>query len=77
MLGRSSARHGRPTERYARGLAAAVVTVVALITAANAVPARAAQDAPAAQVTRDAGHHAEQVVRHAPQHPAAGPGRIP
>lgn len=66
MLGRSSARYGRPTERYARGLVAAVVSVVALITAANAVPARAAQEAPAAQVVQDAPHH-----------PAAGPGRIP
>ncbi|MET8943328.1 hypothetical protein ABZX30_07005 [Streptomyces sp. NPDC004542] len=47
MLGRSSARYGRPTARYARGVAAAVVAVVTLVTAAHAGPARAADDTPA------------------------------
>ncbi|GGJ16177.1 hypothetical protein [Streptomyces brasiliensis] len=64
MLGRTSARYGRPTERYARGLTAAVVTVVALITAANAGPARAAQEEPAPQVTRHAQHHPQPPSGH-------------
>ncbi|MFJ5260769.1 hypothetical protein ACIQAC_09945 [Streptomyces sp. NPDC088387] len=42
MLGRTSARNGRPPARYTRALVAAVIAAVALITAANAGPARAA-----------------------------------
>lgn len=38
------------TERYTRGVAAAVVAVVTLILAANAGPARAAERGPAYQV---------------------------
>ncbi len=45
MPGRTSEPYGRPTARYWRGVAAAVLAVAALITAANAGPARAA-DAP-------------------------------
>ncbi|MBT2418613.1 hypothetical protein J7F01_19315 [Streptomyces sp. ISL-22] len=41
------------TERYTRGVAAAVVAVATLILAANAGPARAADPGPAYQV-RDA-----------------------
>ncbi|MBN0043435.1 hypothetical protein JS756_04830 [Streptomyces actuosus] len=50
MLGRPSARHGRPS--YLRALAAAVLTVAALVAAANAGPARAAEDRPAAPVAQ-------------------------
>ncbi|WP_107069460.1 hypothetical protein [Streptomyces durhamensis] len=42
MIGRTSAPFERPTTRYARGVAAAVVAVTALVLAANACPARAA-----------------------------------
>ena len=42
MLGRTPTPYGHPTARYLRGLAAAVLAVAALITAANAGPARAA-----------------------------------
>ncbi|WP_229854262.1 hypothetical protein [Streptomyces filipinensis] len=42
MIGRTSAPFERPTTRYARGVAAAVVAVTALVLAANAGPARAA-----------------------------------
>ncbi|MET8247836.1 hypothetical protein ABZV31_27585 [Streptomyces sp. NPDC005202] len=52
MLGRTVARHGRTSERYVRGFGAAVIAVAALITAANAGPARAAEPGPA--------HHAVQ-----------------
>ncbi|MGW3117855.1 hypothetical protein ACWDBW_12045 [Streptomyces sp. NPDC001107] len=38
------------SERYARGFAAAVVAVAALVLAANAGPARAADTGPAGQV---------------------------
>ncbi|MGY4977957.1 hypothetical protein ACWCYL_12445 [Streptomyces sp. 900105755] len=52
MLGRTSARPTAsaptsPGARYARGLVAAVIAVAALITAANAGPARATDGAPA------------------------------
>jgi hypothetical protein len=54
VLGRPSVRHGRTSARYARGFAAAVVAVAALITAANAGPARAAEpDAVVAVLTAD------------------------
>lgn len=43
MLGRTSAR---PSARYARSVAAAVIAVAALITAANAGPARATGTGP-------------------------------
>jgi hypothetical protein len=39
--GRTSAPYGRPSWRYARAVAAAVIAAAALIAAANAVPARA------------------------------------
>ncbi|KUM91598.1 hypothetical protein AQI88_36350 [Streptomyces cellostaticus] len=59
MLGRTSAPYGRPTTRYARGVAAAVVAVAALITAANAGPARAAEPRPTGQTQQAAPvHHA-------------------
>ncbi|MGV9557096.1 hypothetical protein [Streptomyces sp. NPDC003401] len=41
MQERTSAPHGRPSWRYARALAAALIAVAALVTAANAVPAPA------------------------------------
>ncbi|MEU5663819.1 hypothetical protein AB0H10_14340 [Streptomyces longwoodensis] len=41
MLDRATPRHEHPPTRLARGVAAAVITVATLITAANAVPARA------------------------------------
>lgn len=43
MLGRTSAR---PTARYARSVAAAVIAVAALITAANAGPSGAKDHTP-------------------------------
>ncbi|MFI9649119.1 hypothetical protein ACIHAA_22805 [Streptomyces sp. NPDC052040] len=46
MPGRPSALHGRIYARYLRGLGAAVVTVAALVTAANAGPAGAVQPVP-------------------------------
>ncbi|GGX93415.1 hypothetical protein [Streptomyces anandii] len=49
MLGRTVARHGHNSARYVRGFGAAVIAVAALITAANAGPARAADPAPPAQ----------------------------
>ncbi|MFJ4691004.1 hypothetical protein [Streptomyces sp. NPDC088766] len=45
MQERTSAPYGRPSWRYARAVAAAVIAVAALVTAANAVPARTT-DAP-------------------------------
>jgi hypothetical protein len=36
----------RPTERYGRAFAAAILAAATLITAANAVPARAAEPSP-------------------------------
>ncbi|MFI1165032.1 hypothetical protein ACH4UM_15800 [Streptomyces sp. NPDC020801] len=51
MLGRPVARHERISARYLRGFGAAVIAVAALITAANAGPARAADPAPPAQHT--------------------------
>jgi hypothetical protein len=50
VLVRPSVRHGRISPRYARGFAAAVVAVAALVTAANAGPARAAAPLPAEHV---------------------------
>ncbi|MFF4907701.1 hypothetical protein ACFY2T_22825 [Streptomyces sp. NPDC001260] len=45
-----------PTERYARGFAAALIAVATLVLAANAGPARAANDSkPTAQI-----HQTEQ-----------------
>ncbi|MEU3510760.1 hypothetical protein ABZ733_23255 [Streptomyces longwoodensis] len=41
MLDRATPRHEHPPTRLARGVAAAVITVATLVTAANAVPARA------------------------------------
>ena len=41
----------RTTERYARGLAAAVAAVAALVLAANAAPAEADDPAPDRQTT--------------------------
>ncbi|MFI1422976.1 hypothetical protein ACH4VX_34475 [Streptomyces sp. NPDC020731] len=41
----------RPTERYARGFAAAVAAVAALVLAANAGPAKAADPEPHRQPT--------------------------
>lgn len=52
MLGRSSAPYERPTARYFRGVAAAVLAIAALITAANAGPARAAQEGPPTHTAR-------------------------
>ncbi|MEU2052799.1 hypothetical protein [Streptomyces bungoensis] len=46
MHGRTSDPYGRPSARYARGVAAAVLAVAALIIAANAGPARAADTRP-------------------------------
>ncbi|MFJ4689144.1 hypothetical protein ACIQNG_20780 [Streptomyces sp. NPDC091377] len=46
MSGPPSARGGRPPARYARAVAAALLAAMALITAANAGPARATPDAP-------------------------------
>ncbi|GEC07638.1 hypothetical protein SSP24_52930 [Streptomyces spinoverrucosus] len=43
MPGPTSAPHGRPSARYARAFAAAIVAAAALITAANAGPARATE----------------------------------
>ncbi|WP_458244829.1 hypothetical protein [Streptomyces sp. MAI_2237] len=44
-----------PTERYARGFAAALIAVATLVLAANAGPARAADDQrPAARVQQAA-----------------------
>lgn len=43
------------SERYARGFGAAVIAVAALVLAANAGPARAADPAPAGQV-QQVGH---------------------
>ncbi|POX51248.1 hypothetical protein C3488_12230 [Streptomyces sp. Ru72] len=40
-------RHGRISARHVRGFGAAVVAVAALVTAANAGPARAAEPRPA------------------------------
>lgn len=40
------------TERYARGIVAAVVAVVALVLAANACPAKATESQPAQHSTR-------------------------
>ncbi|MFE6547953.1 hypothetical protein ACFVHS_06060 [Streptomyces sp. NPDC057746] len=53
MLGRLSVHRGRISPRYARGLAAAVVAVAALITAANTGPARASGPLPAQHVAQD------------------------
>ncbi|WNM28994.1 hypothetical protein RKE30_00520 [Streptomyces sp. Li-HN-5-11] len=49
MPGRTVAHHGRISARYVRGFGAAVIAVAALITAANAGPARAEDPAPPAQ----------------------------
>ncbi|MFB7495070.1 hypothetical protein ACFC09_10255 [Streptomyces sp. NPDC056161] len=66
MLGRSSARYGRPTAfphlrlrsfwrtATARGLAAALLAAGVLITVANVGPARAASDAPSPAVVQGA-----------------------
>ncbi|MGI5456381.1 hypothetical protein ACQEWB_25090 [Streptomyces sp. CA-249302] len=43
------------SERYARGLGAAIIAVAALLLAANAVPARAADSTPTGQV-QQVGH---------------------
>ncbi|MGW1745201.1 hypothetical protein ACWCRD_06215 [Streptomyces sp. NPDC002092] len=45
------------SERYARGFAAAVIAVAALVLAANAGPARAADPAPMGQM-QQVHHHA-------------------
>ncbi|MER5791974.1 hypothetical protein [Streptomyces sp. NPDC001980] len=59
MLGRTPARPtASPTTRYARGVAAAVIAVAALITAANAGPARATDDSPVSPTSATAGHTA-------------------
>ncbi|MCF1506700.1 hypothetical protein [Streptomyces glomeratus] len=50
MPGRPSVLHGRISARYVRGFGAAVVAVAALVTAANAGPARAAQPEPVRHV---------------------------
>ncbi|MYV48696.1 hypothetical protein CP978_17885 [Streptomyces nodosus] len=42
-----SVRHGRVSPRYARGLAAALVAVAALIAAAHVNPVRASEPLPA------------------------------
>ncbi|MFE9440439.1 hypothetical protein ACFYO2_15760 [Streptomyces sp. NPDC006602] len=47
MLDRTSA-----TERYARGIVAAVVAIAALVLAANAGPARATEPRPARHATQ-------------------------
>ncbi|WP_079102544.1 hypothetical protein [Streptomyces sp. TP-A0356] len=60
MLGRLCLRQGRVSARYARGFAAAVVAVAALIAAANAGPARAAAPGPGAGPLQQTQH-----VRHA------------
>jgi hypothetical protein len=41
VLDRATPRHEHPPTRLARGVAAAVIAVATLVTAANAVPARA------------------------------------
>ncbi|MER7837341.1 hypothetical protein ABTY98_15895 [Streptomyces sp. NPDC096040] len=53
MSGRTSAR---PTARYFRSVAAAVLAVAALITAANAGPARATDDSPGSPAPAAARH---------------------
>ncbi|WP_158103957.1 hypothetical protein [Streptomyces carpinensis] len=50
MPGRTVARQGRISARHVRGFGAALIAVAALVTAANAGPARAAAPAPAQQV---------------------------
>ncbi|MBP2050748.1 hypothetical protein J2Z21_003698 [Streptomyces griseochromogenes] len=62
MLGRNSTPYERPTARYFRGAAAAVLAIAALITAANAGPARAAQERPAGHAARD-GHQSRGALR--------------
>ncbi|MFI7499283.1 hypothetical protein ACIBVL_12355 [Streptomyces sp. NPDC049687] len=49
MPGPTSAHHGR---RYARALAAAVLAAATLITAANAIPARATSTTPPTPATQ-------------------------
>ncbi|MER6953638.1 hypothetical protein [Streptomyces sp. NPDC000618] len=50
MPGRTAARpSARPSAPYVRAVAAALLAVTALITAANAGPARATDSAPASQ----------------------------
>ncbi|MFE4665444.1 hypothetical protein ACFRI7_05925 [Streptomyces sp. NPDC056716] len=44
MPGPPSARDGRPPARYARALTAALLAAAALVTAANAGPAKATPD---------------------------------
>ncbi|MGW7539975.1 hypothetical protein ACWGKQ_02480 [Streptomyces sp. NPDC054770] len=63
MPGRTSARPtasrtASPTARYARGVAAAVIAVAALITAANAGPARATDDTHGSPASATARHTA-------------------
>ncbi|MGV9562593.1 hypothetical protein [Streptomyces sp. NPDC003480] len=50
LRGRPSLLHGRIRARHVRGFGAAVVAVAALVTAANAGPARAAQPQPAPHI---------------------------
>lgn len=67
MPPRPSVHHGRISARHVRGFGAAVVAVAALVTAANAGPARAAeprQPLPAQAAPR--GH----------THPGGLPGRL-
>ena len=52
MLGRTFARHGRMSARYVKGFGAAVLAVAALVTAANAGPAREADPAQNHQVVQ-------------------------
>ncbi|MCX4763551.1 hypothetical protein OG562_21810 [Streptomyces sp. NBC_01275] len=47
MPERTSAPYGRPSLRYVRAVAAAVLAAAALIAAANAGPAKATDTAPA------------------------------
>ncbi|MEU6194097.1 hypothetical protein [Streptomyces sp. NPDC047061] len=59
MPGRTSARPtASPTARYARGVVAAVIAVAALITAANAGPARATDNSPGSPTSATARHTA-------------------
>ncbi|MEV6022844.1 hypothetical protein [Streptomyces sp. NPDC052036] len=68
LHGRPSVFRGRIRARHVRGFGAAVVAVAALVTAANAGPARAAQPEPAQHVR----HIAPQ--QHGPVHQAlSGP----
>lgn len=60
MLGRPTLRHERTSARYVRGFCAAVIAVAALIAAADAGPARAAEPRPSHVVTQVQHFHTAQ-----------------